>query len=168
MPDSDEEIDQFMTEVYSGAESAENIRTISRNHGEKGSIVKDNSWHIFLNDAFIIGAVHARRHFHLYNSDDNCSIITSVSSLWDKDKGRFRVLGREIAMLMIADYIPLSSKITGKTMLSFIPPYELTTITISDFKKQLRSVVYDDVSEYLAKARIDPDLQFKAISPTQI
>ncbi|WP_338524325.1 hypothetical protein NUH87_01105 [Pseudomonas batumici] len=64
----------------------------------KGSILNDGFWWPFINDAWVLGALHQLKIFHL--------TLASVEDdlLWDSAATRCRVLGRELIGLKTAGY----------------------------------------------------------------
>ncbi|KIH82853.1 hypothetical protein UCMB321_3308 [Pseudomonas batumici] len=76
----------------------------------KGSILNDGFWWPFVNDAWVLGAVHQLKIFHL--------TLASVDDdlLWDGAAARCRVLGRELIGLKTAGYslVGLPSWVTTK------------------------------------------------------
>ena len=65
-----------------------------------GAVLSDKDWCVTLNDCYILGAVHARKSFHL------CEVSGRLrkGSFWDVKAKRPRVLGRELMMLKKAGY----------------------------------------------------------------
>lgn len=69
-------------------------------HLTGGSILNDANWYPFKNDCFIYGAIRKNKEFHL-------GILHSGMKeefLWDSDRNRPTVLGREIIMVMQSGY----------------------------------------------------------------
>lgn len=69
-----------------------------RKHLQNGSILNDGSWWPFKNDAWVLGAVHGLKIFHL-----GMQTIPN-KLLWDGGANRPRVLGRELIGLAAFGY----------------------------------------------------------------
>lgn len=64
----------------------------------KGSVLNDGFWWPLINDAWVLGAVHGLRVFHLALAEVDPAL------LWDASNNRPRVLGRELIGLVTAGY----------------------------------------------------------------
>jgi hypothetical protein len=147
---------KFFESISGKRPSQRLVRRLSQDHLQRGSIVHDKDWHVFLNDAFMLGAIHSGKEFQIKHIkvDDTPQLI-SDDQLWDEKANRFRVFGRELAMLSISGYIPAVYSIDGKRNLVFLPPEESTkpkNMTFNDVKARLSNCNLQTLKRYLSES----------------
>lgn len=71
----------------------------------RGAILCENSWHIYKNDAYMTGAIRAKKDFYVVHAEGKLP----KSLLWDAAHNRPRVLGREIIILLAHAYTMATS-----------------------------------------------------------
>jgi len=121
-------------------------------HFSKGSVVADNAWHVYYNDAFIVGAIHASKSFQVsgvpisreppHISDDR---------LWLVKERDFRVFGREIAMLAVTGYTPsVYTFADGTSGITFTAPAKPTEMSFSEIIAAAKKMSLQAVKDFLS------------------
>ncbi len=83
---------------------------------EGGAIFHDNPWSLPTNDAFIFGAIQARKIVYVSGS------VLSQEGLWNEENQRPTTLGREIALLSLAGYRKGEAEESSQFKLTLVPP----------------------------------------------
>lgn len=92
-----------------------------------GAILSEKDWCVTLNDCYILGSVHARKSFHLYEVLGRLE----KGSFWDEIAKRPRVLGRELMMLKQAGYLKANHHYKSLER-AFFPQSATESVRLSD------------------------------------
>lgn len=104
-----------------------------KDHLRKGSILCESNWWPFQNDAFMFGAVHAHKDFHM-------GFLPRKDLVWDEENGRPTVLGRELFLLALCGYRRIQHKAFEKSSTFILPKNaykQAKSMTIKKFREAL-------------------------------
>lgn len=144
-------------------------------HLSKGAVINDSNWWILRNDAFMLGAIHASKDFHIcYEGMRGVSRgVPPQALIWDDSNGRFRALGRELTMLFQAGYQPVYHQYRGdRTALSFLPPRNTCTTAFAAMRGEVttieasKRVATEHLMKFFSSARPLIESPRRDLSPT--
>lgn len=98
-----------------------------------GAILSEKDWFVVFNDCYILGLLHARKVFHLYEREGGIQ----DQNLWNSELSRPRVLGRELLMIRFAGYQQQTHPYLGK---SFVPPEDSPTPSLIELYSTVERV----------------------------
>ncbi|WP_068470151.1 hypothetical protein [Candidatus Protochlamydia phocaeensis] len=101
----------FLRTTFSSLQESLSLKKRVKLHVTEGAILNATKWWLYINDLAILGAIHADKEFHVVSEEKES---LPFEDLWDVKNARPRVLGRELAMLMIAGYERGELLISGK------------------------------------------------------
>lgn len=126
-PQTDQKVtEKFLKEVMNIPQKDRQFKEVVKTHLTQGAVLNDSNWWLYRNDLFMLGAIHARKEFHIASKR---GVEPRDDQLWDKENGYSRVLGRELVMLEMAGY----KRVQGPSKLGivFTPPREGTVAPLT-------------------------------------
>lgn len=129
-------------------------------HLSAGAVINDDQWNILRNDAFMLGAIHEKKDFHLMypSMTADADGIPDDSLLWDAVNNRPRALGRELLMLSFAGYQPVVADLEEQKAFMFNPPEESIAepLSFSGVREKLAGCTIDTIKDFLGRGLISP------------
>jgi hypothetical protein len=105
----------------------------------RGSILNEEDWWTLPNDAWVLGGVHSLTRFYLASPT-----LPADDLLWDKNKKRPRVLGRELIGLIHFGYARVIHQAAGDhgrpLQITFDPPVNEAKATGATFAEYLSAI----------------------------
>lgn len=112
-----------------------------------GAILGENPWSLFINDVFMLGAIHRACEVHLALSNEK---VPERSVLWDENKKRFKPLGRELAILFACNYQRVNvDKTFGIIFSSCEGSDKNGTLTFTELRESISKVKIEDIQNLL-------------------
>lgn len=111
------------------------------------AILGENPWSVLINDIFMLGVIHRDCEVHLALPDGK---MPAKEFLWNEKKGKFKPLGRELAMLLVCHFQRIDAP--DKMGMVFVSPQKSednAMVTLSELRNRISKITIQDIQKFL-------------------